>query len=201
MLPLLVTTGHQRDRRLRGAPNAPRLGSFPHNEGVLMRTGSRLLLLLVATALFESCTSSPDESAALANAQRELDSLKAALAVAAIDTVRQPQSTPEPAAAPPPAPSSGGWTTMGNGFFYRGVRFRSEYGMTSAIGEIRNDSGQDYEGATFSLNVYDAAGSLVGVGPVVVSNIRSGQVKSFDTMFTESLDSKASIGMSFDAGY
>lgn len=90
---------------------------------------------------------------------------------------------------------------MGNGFFYRGVRFRSEYGMTSAIGEIRNDSGQDYEGATFSLNVYDAAGSLVGVGPVVVSNIRSGQVKSFDTMFTESLDSKASIGMSFDAGY
>jgi hypothetical protein len=170
-----------------------------------MRTVSRLFLLLVATALLESCTSSPDESAALANAQRELDSLKAALDVAAIDTtaiaaVRQPQSTPEPAAAPPPAPSSGGWTTIGNGFSYRGVRFRSEYGMSSAIGEIRNNSGQDFEFATFSLNVYDDSGSLIGIGPVIVSNFRSGQVKSFDTMFTESLDGKASIGMSFDAG-
>jgi hypothetical protein len=72
--------------------------------------------------------------------------------------------------------------------------------MSSAIGEIRNNSGQDFEFATFSLNVYDDSGSLIGIGPVIVSNFRSGQVKSFDTMFTESLDGKASIGMSFDAG-
>lgn len=168
-----------------------------------MITPFRSILFLAALAPFLSCSSGPTESAALAQAIKELDSLKSVVATAEAEREGSASAaTPEAPSPPPaPAPNTSGWTSIGDGFSYRGVRFSSEYGITTALGEVRNDSGQDYEFASFSLNVYDASGSLIAVDTVLLTNFGTGQVKSFDALFTESLDGKASISMSFNTGY
>lgn len=48
------------------------------------------------------------------------------------------------------------------------------------IGEITNNSTQDYQLACFKLSLFDQAGELINTAAIVVSNIKAGQTKSFD---------------------
>ncbi len=168
-----------------------------------MITPFRSILFLAALAPFLSCSSGPTESAALAQAQLEIDSLKTALAASATDATSA-ASTALPrseVASPPPPSSSDGWTSIGDGFSYRGVSFSSTQGISTAIGEIRNESNKTFLVTLFTLNVYDASGALIDAGFVGVENFGSGQVKSFQSIFTKNLNGRASVGMTFDSGH
>jgi len=81
-------------------------------------------------------------------------------------------------AAGPLAQSSG---SAGHGFAYKNVSFKTEYGMTTAIGEMTNASGKSYQIAMFTMSVYDAGGKLLATCPIMIQTFAAGATKSWET--------------------
>lgn len=72
----------------------------------------------------------------------------------------------------------------GHGFFYKNVKFKSSFGMMDVIGEMTNTSKNNYTIANFVISIYSTSGELLDTGNIIISNIGSGQTKSFDGIFT-----------------
>jgi hypothetical protein len=54
---------------------------------------------------------------------------------------------------------------------------------TECIGEVFNNTGNDYQTAMFTLSLYDANGRLLETSPFVINSFPNGQTKSFSCPF------------------
>lgn len=160
------------------------------------------LIVLLLTALLVACNNSAKDAVMqAADSLRAADSLVAVAEAEAAAATDVAEAVRQESSSEPPAQPSSGWTTIGNGFSYRGVSFSSSQGFTTALGEVRNESNKTYMVTLFTLNVYDASGALIDAGMVGVENFGAGQVKSFQSLFTKDLSARASVGMTFDSGH
>jgi hypothetical protein len=71
-------------------------------------------------------------------------------------------------------------TDILGGFAYKNVSFKPGPGeYVDVIGEMTNKSGRDYTLANFVVSVYNANDNLLATGYIMISNLLSGQTKSF----------------------
>jgi len=97
----------------------------------------------------------------------------------------------------------GGWNAAGDGFYYRNIRFKNnaDLGLCDIIGEMKNESGQDYSAVSFQFSAYNSSGELLATTPLILSNFGNGQTKSFNDMIAESLEGRFNYKISFDNGF
>lgn len=83
----------------------------------------------------------------------------------------------------------------------KNISFRnSPMGGTHFIGEVTNDSGHNYEMATFKLSIYSESGALLEVLDVVVPSFNKGQTKSFNADSLEPIEGIAKVKLQFETG-
>ena len=87
----------------------------------------------------------------------------------------------EAAAAPAPAPPATPEPTVIEEFELKGrlKHAAAEDGRVDVMGIVVNNSGSSYSIANFDLSLYDAAGELICVDAISVSELRDGQERAF----------------------
>jgi hypothetical protein len=87
----------------------------------------------------------------------------------------------EAAAAPAPAPPAAPEPTTIDEFEFKGrlKHAAAEDGQVDVMGILVNNSGSSYSIANFDLSLYDAAGELICVDAISVSELRDGQERAF----------------------
>ena len=89
-----------------------------------------------------------------------------------------------------------------DGFSYDNVHFKkSSSNYIEIIGEITNHSGRSYQMVSFTLSVYDDSGNLLDTAPIVISNFRDGQTKSFSTIVQASYDELSRYKIDFENSF
>jgi len=85
------------------------------------------------------------------------------------------------AAAPEPAPPAAPEPTTIDEFELKGrlKHAAAEDGQVDVMGIVVNNSGSSYSVANFDLSLYDAAGELICVDAISVSELRDGQERAF----------------------
>lgn len=84
----------------------------------------------------------------------------------------------------------------GGSFTFRSFR---QKGDSDFIGEITNESGNDYQIAAFKMSLYDSAGELLDTAPIIVNNISAGQTRSFEA-YIENIPSDYLYKIDFENG-
>lgn len=87
----------------------------------------------------------------------------------------------------------------GKGFFYENVSFKSGM-INEAFGEMTNESRKDYQLVNFTLSLYDNDGKLLEVCYINMSNIFSGDTKSFTAYFDTLISEISSYKIQFENG-
>jgi len=83
--------------------------------------------------------------------------------------------------------------------FFLVFPFRKSFGdHIEVIGEITNHSGRSYRMVSFTLSVYDDSGNLLDTAPIVISNFRDGQTKSFSTIVQAGYDELSRYKIDFE---
>ena len=145
-----------------------------------------------------STATSPPQSAS--TAQPPPDPARSPSPAERHDPIPSPSSgKTDPMPSPPPAKAE---QKQRPDFVSKNVSYRGkEYGGVEIIGEIKNQSGQSYQVATFTLSVYDRSGNLVATSPINVSNFGRGQTKSFNTsVFDVSIERFNRFKIQYDGG-
>ena len=84
----------------------------------------------------------------------------------------------------------------------KNVSFSDDHlGGTDFIGEITNNSGESFDMAVFSLNVYSRDGNLIAVTPIIIPNFATNQTKSFTAYVDKKIPSHIKYLIQFDNGY
>jgi hypothetical protein len=84
----------------------------------------------------------------------------------------------------------------GGDFTFRSFRHK---GDSDFIGEITNESGNDYQLASFKMSLYDSTGELLDTAAIIVNNISAGQTKSFEA-YIEDVPSDYLYKIDFENG-
>lgn len=71
------------------------------------------------------------------------------------------------------------FTDIGGGFAVRRVNGKSFSGMAELVGEIKNNSGQNYSIVNIMIALYDSEDNLLGNAVANISNFNTGAVKTF----------------------
>lgn len=85
-------------------------------------------------------------------------------------------------------------------FPIKNFSYRSSMTGTRFIGEIINDSKNDYSTAVFKLSLYDKDGKLLDVADILISNFPAGSTKSWDADCLETVNGIASYKVQFETG-
>lgn len=121
-------------------------------------------------------------------AVKTMDSMRVVDSLAAVaEAERIANAKPSP---PPP-----GWKEISGGFSYRDMKINSAFGITEAIGKIRNDSGLDCKSATFEMAVFDFDQELIGVSEIEISNLANGKETRAQCLFAGSLEERMAFGI------
>lgn len=77
-----------------------------------------------------------------------------------------------------------------------------EFGYTTVIGEIKNDSANSYTSVAATANARDVSGRLIGTAVVALTNVSAYSVKSFTTAFKNvPARAIATVEIQFDAAF
>ncbi|MEK7369804.1 MAG: hypothetical protein AABZ62_09070 [Planctomycetota bacterium] len=87
-------------------------------------------------------------------------------------------------AAKPKTPEEEGYEAIGDGFYVKGVQFKSFGSSARVVGEIRNLSGQDHRTAIFNIMVYNLNNVLVTDKDFTVKGFNKDTVKVFQEPLT-----------------
>jgi len=87
------------------------------------------------------------------------------------------------------------------GFIYDNISFGSQLGMTEIIGEMTNDSGQNYSLINFLLSVYDQDRNLLATGYINISDFENGETKSFSGLIDIDVNKIAKYRIQYDSGF
>ncbi len=87
------------------------------------------------------------------------------------------------------------------GFIYDNIRFRGQLDMTEIIGEMTNDSGQNYSLINFMVSVYDKDSNLLATGYINISDFADGETKSFSGLIDIDFNKIAKYRIQYDSGF
>jgi hypothetical protein len=94
---------------------------------------------------------------------------------------------------------------IAGGFRYNNVVMKDGgfgSGAITAIGELTNDSGKNYDTILFVMSLYDKDGKLLGSNYINLNNFMNGQTKTFDTVILDTdYKSVAKYKIQFETGY
>lgn len=93
------------------------------------------------------------------------------------------------------AKPSGG--SESDGFSFTSVSFRSD---GTAIGEVTNRSGTDYETALFDISIYDGS-EMIDTAPFSVNNLPDGATRPFRAYLERPASPRHQYKIDFDAGF
>jgi len=102
-----------------------------------------------------------------------------------------------------------GGTKIIGGFIYRNVRiYRGKNYLTGEaddypamiVGEMTNDSGKNYDTATFNVSVYDRKNHLLAVDSIYINNFMHNQTKSFSGIVSCNCSLVSKYKIDFDSG-
>jgi len=85
-------------------------------------------------------------------------------------------------------------------FPLKNVKVRTIANVAEVQGEITNNSGQDYDTAMFTLNVYDKNKNLMGSTKIAIQNFEEGKTADFSAVITKSLAGWKTCSIQFDSG-
>lgn len=86
-------------------------------------------------------------------------------------------------------------------FSYNNISYKDQFGHTEVIGEITNNSGQDFKLALFNVNAYDNNNNLLGVGTASIMNFTARQTKTFTAFVDAPHEDVDTIRIQYEAGY
>lgn len=90
------------------------------------------------------------------------------------------------------------FTDIGGGFAVRRVSGKSFSGMAELVGEIKNNSGQNYSIVNIIIALYDSEDNLLGNAIANISNFNTGAVKTFSAYSDVPLNKIARYRVQFE---
>jgi len=92
-------------------------------------------------------------------------------------------------------------TRLRQGFIYDNISFRDFVGMTEIIGEMTNDTGQDYSLANFMVSVYDDEGKLLATSYINMMNFEHGETKTFTGLVDINVGQVKQYRIQYESGF
>ena len=94
---------------------------------------------------------------------------------------------------------------IAGGFSYKNVVIKelvAGSNQITAIGELTNNSGRDYDTVSLVMSLYDNDGKLLGSNYIILNNFFNGQTKTFDTIILNTnYDSVSKYKIQFENGF